>query len=250
MTTPRSSKTSRSRQLLQPAPPLLPPVSLVRQYDTHRLIPSRYTIDGASVLDRLADNTAHLNHLFELDHATNERLWSEHDLLPGISAKELVFGIPNAHVVNAAFTHAHPLGSRFNGPDRGCWYAAFALTTSQAEVSFHKSLEYAEINRFEDSVTYDDYLADFSAELHDLRRASEWQPVLASDSYCDSQRLAQVLMHNESAGVIYPSVRHSGGTCVACFRPSLVGNVRKDKRYRFTWEGTPEPKIVCTTDSM
>jgi hypothetical protein len=43
---------------------------------------------------------------------------------------------------------------------------------------------------------------------------------------------------------VYPSVRHRGGTCVACFRPALVNNVRKDKTYRFTWDGTATPAIA------
>ncbi len=38
-------------------------------------------------------------------------------------------------ISNGAFSHPHPLGSRFNGPDRGAWYAAFDLSTSQAEVA-------------------------------------------------------------------------------------------------------------------
>jgi hypothetical protein len=46
-----------------------------------------------------------------------------------------VFGVPNYRIVNAAFVHAHPLGSRFNGPDRGAWYAGFEVETSQAEVA-------------------------------------------------------------------------------------------------------------------
>ncbi|PYU19641.1 MAG: hypothetical protein DMG32_24065 [Acidobacteria bacterium] len=32
--------------------------------------------------------------------------------------RELVFGVSYSHIVNAAFTHAKPLGSRFNGPER------------------------------------------------------------------------------------------------------------------------------------
>lgn len=43
-------------------------------------------------------------------------------------------GVPYYRIVNAAFTHAHPLGSRFNDPDRGAWYAAFELETAQAEI--------------------------------------------------------------------------------------------------------------------
>ena len=33
----------------------LPPVTLVRQFDTHRLIPSKYSPGGESVLVRIAD---------------------------------------------------------------------------------------------------------------------------------------------------------------------------------------------------
>ena len=42
-----------------------------------------------------------------------------------------------------------------------------------------------------------------------------------------SQQLAEDLLTAGSLGVVYPSVRHDGGTCVACFRPALVMNVRK-----------------------
>jgi hypothetical protein len=221
-----------------------PPVTMVRRPDTHRLIPSKYNPDFSSVLARIANDSKHLQDLFDLDHATNDRLWGENGLLPGISSQELVFGVPNYRVINAAFTHAHPLGSRFNGPDRGAWYAAFALKTAQAEVAFHKSTEYAEIGRFEDSITYDDYLADFSGNFHDLRKSPKFDRVLAPDSYVTSQALSQRLLDTGSSGVVYPSVRHAGGTCIACFCPALVVNVRKDKRYRFTWHGTPIPKIT------
>jgi hypothetical protein len=193
----------------------------------------------------IADDDAHLQAIFELDAATNDRLLAAEQLLPGIGLEELVFGVPNAAVVNAAFCHAHPLGSRFNGPDRGTWYAGFALETSQAEVAFHKTVQLAEINRFEDSVTYDDYLADFSAMFHDIRppHARRFSRCLDPTSYVDAQALAEQLLAAESLGVVYPSVRHRGGTCVACFRPALVGNVRRDKTYRFVWHGALQPTI-------
>lgn len=224
-----------------------PPVHLVRQYDTHRLIPSKYNPDFSSVLARIADSDEHLQDLFDLDQATNDRMWGENGLLPGIGSHELVFGVPNYRIVNAAFTHAHPLGSRFNGPERGAWYAGLALKTAQAEVAFHKSTEYAEIDRFEDSITYDDYLADFSGNFHDIRNSPNFEFALAPDSYVASQALAQRLLEAGSLGIVYPSVRHTGGTCLACFRPTVVGNVRKDRRYRFTWAGRPVPKITCTS---
>jgi hypothetical protein len=222
----------------------LPPVSLVRQYDTHRLIPSKHLPGEESVLVRIADDDAHLQALFELDGATNDRLLAEHQRLPGIGVEELVFAVPHAAVINASFCHANPLGARFSGPDRGAWYAGFAVATSQAEVAFHKTVQLAEINRFEESVTYDDFLADFSATFHDLRRARGTRAWLDPASYVESQGLAERLLEDGSLGVVYPSVRHEGGTCLACFRPALVTNVRHGKRYRFTWHGTPEPRVT------
>lgn len=222
----------------------LPKTSLVRRHDTHRLIPSKYSQAGASVLVRIADDEEHLRDIFDLDHATNDRLLAESGLSPGIGLHELVFGVPHYHIVNAAFTHPHPMGSRFNGPDRGAWYATFDLDTAKAEVVFHKATEYEEIGRFDDSVTFDDYQADLSAELHDLRDDDRFADCLLPDSYVASQALAEWLLEEGSLGLVYPSVRRRGGTCVACFRPALVGNVRKGHTYRFTWSGSVHPHIT------
>jgi len=50
------------------------------------------------------------------------------------------------------------------------------VSTAQAEVAFHKSVQLAEIDRYYDEVTYDEYLADFNADFHDLRRAPAFKP--------------------------------------------------------------------------
>src|SRR5437868_581087 len=94
----------------------LPPVNLVRQYDTHRLIPSQYSVPqgaprGTSVLALLAEDDQMLADLFDLDNASNDRLLAENEAGTGIGLSELVFGIPYFRIVNAAFCHPHPLGS-------------------------------------------------------------------------------------------------------------------------------------------
>ena len=213
----------------------LPPIAVIRQYDTHRLIPSKYS-EGASVLVRVASSDEDLAIIFDLDHATNDRLLAENDLLPGIDTHELVFGIPYYRIVNAAFCHAQPLGSRFNGPDRGAWYAAFEVETSQAEVAFHKSVELAEIGWVEESVTYDDYLADFSGSFHDIRGNPGFAACHGPGSYLASQALAERLLAAGSLGIAYTSARRPPGECLACFRPALVTNVRKDATWRFSWD--------------
>ncbi len=223
--------------------PVLHKITPLRQYDTCRLIPSRFADLEDSVLAPLAENDAVLRDLFDLDNATNERLRGESGLLPGIGMDELVFGVQNFRIINAAYTYARPEGSRFNDGERGAWYCAFALDTALAEVIFHKTVEYVEINRFDDSVTYQSLLADFNAGFHDLRGLDAHKACLDPDSYIASQALAAELLEAGSMGVIYPSVRHPGGTNLACFRPALVGNVRKAQTYRLTWAGSPQPAV-------
>lgn len=229
----------------------LPPHTLLRQFDTCRLIPSRFAEREDSVLGPLAEDGGHLRDLFELDNATNFRLVAEFGAAPGIGIDELVFGVPHFRMINAAFTYPRPEGSRFNDGERGAWYCAFDTETALAEVAFHKSVEYQEIARFDDSVGYQALLADFSAEFHDLRPplagadtgANPFDACLDPRSYIASQQLAAPLLEAGSLGLVFPSVRRAGGTNLACFRPALVGNVRKGDSYRLTWQGTPLPRV-------
>lgn len=216
---------------------LLPRVSDVLRDNTHRLIPARYTERDESVLARLTDDPDELSALFELEGATNERLLGEAGLLPGITVRELVFGLSYSHIVNAAFTHASPFGSRFSGPERGAWYAAFTRKTSELEVAYHKSRELQEV-RWQEKETflYVDFLADFRGTFHDIRGDARFGDCLNASSYKASQRLAGELLEEGSAGVVYPSVRHEGGTCIVCFRPALVNNVRKGSSVSITFE--------------
>jgi hypothetical protein len=233
----------------------LPKATSISQDDTHRLIPNKYFEEGESVLSRLGLPPAQMEHLFQLDDATNTRLAGEANLLPGITVHELVFGVPHYHIINAAFTHARPGGSRFSGDDRGAWYAGFSLKTAQAEVAFHYGEGLREVNwREEETVAYREYLADFRAEFHDLRKKDlrDGEPrvdiahekYLQPDSYPASQQLGRRLLDHGSAGVVYPSVRHAGGTCVACFRPALVSNVREGALVTFTFpDAFHAPKV-------
>ena len=221
----------------------LPPLSLLRQLDTYRLLPSRFADQEDSVLTPLSSDQAHLHDLFDLDNATNQRLVGERGGMPGIGIDELVFGVPNFRIVNAAYTYPRPEGSRFNSGERGAWYCAFDIDTALAEIVFHKTVEYAEVNYFEDSVRYQTFLADFSSQFHDLRNAPAFADCLVPDSYIASQTLTNRLLHDGSLGVVYPSVRRQGGVNLACFRPALVGNVRRGAAFQLSWSGSTEPLV-------
>lgn len=224
---------------------MLPPLSDVSRDDTHRLIPIRYTQRDESVLTRLTNDPDDLNALFELEGATNDRLLGEAGLLPGISVRELVFGLSYSHIVNAAFTHARPFGSRFNGPERGAWYAGFSRQTSEIEVAYYKSKELQEINWEQEEIfIFVDFLADFRGKFHDIRDDRAFKNCLDPSSYGPSQKLAAELLEAGSAGVVYPSVRHKAGTCIACFRPALVNHVRKSSQVSITFKNAFAPPVI------
>ena len=204
---------------------------------THRLIPYRYSERGRPILNLLAQGDDDLlSDLTELEGATNDRLLGESGRLPGVSAIELVSGFRLAHIVNASFTHAHPSGGRFNSPGRGAWYAAFEMQTAQAEVAFHRAAELKEVGwKAEEVSPYIDYLADFRHQFHDIRGDPDFADCLEPNNYTASQTLGLNLLTSGSAGIVYTSVRHKDGVCIACFRPPLVLNVQAGPMVTFTF---------------
>ncbi len=225
-----------------------PRLSKIEQDGTHRLIPYRYSEHGKPILNLLADDDDDLlSDLIELEGATNDRLLGESGRLPGVSAIELVSGFPLAHIVNASFTHAAVAGGRFNSEGRGAWYAAFEMQTAQTEVAFHRAIELQEIGWMAEEVSpYIDYRADFRHEFHNLRRDSDFTDCLDPNTYAASQALGLKLLLNGSAGIVYPSVRRKDGTCIVCFRPPLVLNVRKGPRVTITFV---DAKVAVVKDN-
>jgi RES domain-containing protein len=218
-----------------------PPVRPFTLNAWHRLIPSRYS-EAGTVLADLADSEAMLADIVLLDGATNDRIRGEQQGLVGISTYEMVYGIPNAHIVNAAFTHTNEAGSRFNDQTRGAWYAAEELETSLAEVTYHKARRLGEMvvpglpgeRPDRETSTYDDWLADFRAEFHVLEPPEDFADCLLAapvpQCYSESQRLARGLIEKLSNGLVYPSVRRKGARCIVCFRPALVYSPRQGER--------------------
>jgi RES domain-containing protein len=207
----------------------------------HRLIPSKFSEHG-TVLADVADDPAMLDDLVVLDGSTNERVQGEQRGLIGITPFELVYGIPHARIVNAAFLHPGAAGSRFNDSTRGAWYAAEQLETSVVEVAFHKSSRLKDIIApwlpgempDRDTTTYDDWLANFEADFHALEPAESFAEYLAPnpvpECYAPSQTLARQLLNEQSNGLLYPSVRRAGYSCFVCFRPALVYRPRREQR--------------------
>jgi RES domain-containing protein len=184
--------------------------------------------------------------LAEIEGATSGRLVAEARGSAGLASHELVYGVPHAAHINAAFAYARPRApNRFNGPDRGAWYAALELETSLAEVSFHLTRFLAETGLFEAVVDYAELYASFAGEFVDLRdapRHSALDPDIAI-GYPAGNALAEAARERGLNGIIYPSVRCVGGTCIAALFPHAVQSVAQGDVYRLRWQGAPEPVV-------
>lgn len=205
-----------------------------------RLVPSARLRDP--VLAPLSDDEAELALLAEIEAATSSRLIAEDRGLGGLAADELVHGVPHAKFINASFAYAKPREpNRFNPADRGAWYAALAVETCIAEVGHHLTQALADAGDFHAVVEYSEMIASMSGVFVDLRDAST-HPSLdpnPAKGYPAGNAVAAWARGEGHNGIIYPSVRQSGGTCIAALWPNVVQSVVQGAMHRLSWSGSP-----------
>ena len=220
-----------------------PPLAEINRTDTVRLVPTAYF--KPPVLRPLVDTEEEEALLAQIEGLTSRRLKAEASGLSDLDARELLFNAWGTTYVNAAFAYTRPEGNRFNGPARGAWYCAFEDLTAIEEVGFHRTRELSRIGVFHDEAVYQVLLAGFMGEFHDLRDLSprsRYAKVLHADTamgYPAGQALAAELRQRGSRGIVYPSARRGGGTCLAAFQPALVQNVRPGAKWTLIWDGAP-----------
>jgi len=129
---------------------------------------------------------------------------------------------------------------RFNDDTFGVFYAAGEEPTAIEETQFH----YARILRDagEGHVLFGArvLLADIVAEPLDIRRRADSLPELYDpdpDRYGPAQRWAAEQRTRGVDGVVYDSVRRTGGECIALFHPRLVTSCRVGDRLAYEWDG-------------
>jgi RES domain-containing protein len=201
----------------------------------------------ASVLKVLTDNERELAEIAELESVTSDRLIAQDRGNDGIAAEELIYNVPHSIFINAAFAYSKPgYLNRFSDSSRGAWYAALDVDTNLAEVSFHLTQFLALAGLFDAVVDYAELFASLAGEYVDLR-AHEDHLALNPDGaagYPAGNALAAGARARGINGIIYPSVRHQGGTCFAVLWPHAVQSVAQGSVYRMVWKGGPTPTVM------
>jgi RES domain-containing protein len=203
-----------------------------------------------AVLKVLADDEGELADLAEIESATSTRLLSENNRLSGgaqgLTAEDLVHGVAHASFINAAFSYTKPRElNRFNGADRGAWYAALDVETCLREIVFHMTEFLARTGEFRAKVQYSELHASLAGEYLDLRSMPD-HPSLSIDrvlGYQAGNALARAAIANDINGIIYPSVRHPGGTCFVALWPHAVQSAAQGAIHVVEWTGEPVPRI-------
>ena len=188
----------------------------------------------------------HLDDLAEIDGSTSGRLTAQQQGAEDLAVGELVSGPPHTNFINAAFAYFRPRElNRFNGPGRGAWYAALMVETCKAEVGFHMTRELERVNDFNTVVDYAEMFASFAGEFVDLRNEAQLPDCLHPDpalGYPAGNALAGLVRSRAHNGILYPSVRHDGGTCLVALWPAAVQSVAQGRVLRATWRGSPAPE--------
>ena len=199
-----------------------------------------------AVMTPLADSADELALLAEIEGATSGRLVAEERGSGALSAAELVHGVPHAKFINASFAYAKPREPmRFSPAERGAWYAALAAETCIAEVGHHLTRALADANDFRAVVDYGEMLASMAGVFVDLRDRPD-HPSLDPDparGYPPGNAVAAAARAAGHNGILYPSVRHPGGTCIAALWPNVVQSVAQGAMFRLTWSGTPHYRV-------
>lgn len=199
-----------------------------------RVIPSRFP--SISLFERVA-SPADFDALYALEAMTNPRIRDELGEISLVPVDERLFG-PGSTCIMAAFTHRNPHGSRFSDGSYSVFYCARKRDTAIAETRHHAALFMQATREPPMRLQMRLYSVDAQGKVADLRKAAQDDPrIVDPNDYSYSQRIGGQLKSEGARGLIYPSVRHAGGVCLAAFSTRLLKNCVHAAYLEYNWNG-------------
>lgn len=158
-------------------------------------------------------------------------------------------GGPGASYVMAPFTHVTPdrIG-RFHDGSFGAFYGADGYETALFETVHHKEIFCAATEEAPGWIAEMRALTGrLDAGLADIR-GGDFDALLDPDDYTASQSFARQTRAVGGDGIVYPSVRHAGGTCFAAFYPDVMEVPVQARHIGYHWDGARIDTIRDMTD--
>lgn len=200
----------------------------------HRVIPSRFP--AISLFERVA-SPADFDALYALEAMTNDRIRDEVGDISLVPAEERLYGNGSSCIM-AAFTHLNPQGSRFSDGSYGVFYCAHDRLTAIEETRHHQAKFMAATSEPPMRLQMRLYSVQARGEVVDLREASRADSgIVDPDDYSHAQGIGRKLRNEGEQGILYPSVRHAGGECLAALRTGILKNCLHAAHLEYNWNG-------------
>lgn len=177
--------------------------------------------------------------LIAAEQKTNPRLMETIGNLDLLPQDRWVAGAGASYLM-APFTHVSPdRPSRFSAGAYGVLYVGDSFEVALAETIHHHQRFMARTAEAPGWTSqFREIVLNVAASLHDLRGGSaDLAATLSPDDYAASQSLGAQLRAGDSEGVVFPSVRHAGGTCVGLFYPDLASGPVQGRHLDYHWDG-------------
>lgn len=197
----------------------------------YRIIPSHYP--PINFFEELVAPEL-MEEVFYIESLTNERLRAEAGDIALVDPGDRVSG-HGSTVVMAAFTHIGA-ESRFSTGEYGVYYAANTLDTAIAESKHARTRFLAATNEEPGDVDMRVYIGTIIKPLHDIRH-TDYAALHDADDWAPAQLFGREMKRINSWGILYHSVRHPGGTCIAALRPPAVSIPIQGPHLGFVWSG-------------
>lgn len=209
--------------------------------NTYRLISSHFP--PIALFENLLDPDE-LEAAYALEGLTNDRLQDQVGNIALVAPEDRVSG-PGTTAIMAAFTHIG-IPSRYTDGRFGIYYAGLDLDTAIAESRFSRARFLQSTNEAPQILTMRCYTCEVQANLIDLRNDPRTQD---SENFAYPQTLGGQLKAQHKMGILYKSLRHPGGECIAALRPTaLIPPAIQTGHYQFHWDGNSITHVFLMTE--
>ena len=176
--------------------------------------------------------------LISAEMKTNPRLMESIGNIDLVPPDRRVTG-PGASYLMAPFTHVSTdRPNRFSNGAYGVLYVGKTFETALFETMHHHARFMAATAQPAGWTSqFREIVLDVDATPHDLRTLDRSNPVLAPGDYAEARKRGAELRAAGSGGVVYPSVRHSGGECAGLFYPDRASLPVQGRHLDYHWDG-------------
>jgi hypothetical protein len=194
------------------------------------LVPSHYP--PIRIFEDLLD-PAELEAAYELEGYTNDRVRDEVGDITLVPKHDRIVGLGSTPIM-AAFTHTG-VPSRFTDGRYGIYYAGLDIQTALKEAVQSRIRFLMATEEKAQQVTLRCYQCSVDAILVDARG----QPELHNpEDWRAAQDFGARIKADDQYGILYHSVRNSGGECIAALRPTaMVPPANQAGHYQLYWDG-------------